>query len=178
MEEGVRFEERADGARFCLRCREVTHDLREATRREAAALYRANGNKLCAMVRVGSSGEVQFRPEPPPRGLATVGGAALALAVAACEPEPRSQSITASPETASVPAPSATPPTPEPAPQPAAPPPSVAAAAPETPPAPARDTTDHSTDASPRVEDHRRHRHRHEPVQHEDGMLVGALDGL
>lgn len=180
----VRFEERPDGTRFCLHCREVTHDLRYATRREAAALYRAHGGKLCAQVRVGPSGEVRFRAEAPARGLGSLGGAALALAVAACDPDTTSPPVTVSPEAPSAPPsvaaePSPSPPPPSPAAPPVAPA-STVAAAPEAPEPPVPDEAgiDHSTDASPHVEDHRSHRHRHAPVPQYDGELMGALDGL
>lgn len=179
----VRFEERPDGTRFCLHCREVTHDLRDATRREAAALYRANGGKLCAQVRVGPGGEVRFRAEPPARGLGSLGGAALALAVAACDPDATSPPVTVTPEAPSAPSSVAAEPPPPPEPPPASPvaPASTVAAAPEVPAPPVTDEAgiDHSTDASPNAEDHQTHRHRHAPVPHEDyGDLVGGLDGL
>lgn len=176
----VRFEERPDGTRFCLHCREVTHDLRDATRREAAALYRAHGGKLCARVRVGPSGEVRFRAEPPARGLGSLGGAALALAVAACDSDATRAPVSVSPETPSaLPSVAAEPPPPPAAPPPAAPPSTLLAAPePPEPTAPDEAAIDHSTDASPRVEDHRRHRHRHAPVLQDENELAGGLDGL
>lgn len=172
------FELRADGTRYCRTCRETTHDLRDATRAEVDALMRASGGKLCAVVRIGPSGEARFRGEPPPRGLSTVGGAALALAVAACQgpdepalaPEPPATLATPPPSTAIE----------------APPPPSsslpAAPAAPETsvmapPTTVAADGIDHSTDTSTSPVHHQAHHHRHAPtpIDGDPSLAVGGL---
>jgi hypothetical protein len=165
--EAPRFEER-DGGRWCHGCATMQYDLRGATRSEAVALMRAHGGHACARVRIGSDGAPKFVPERPARGVTAI-GAAFAMALAACEspPEP-----SVAPVAVETPPPTSAPPTTV-----AAPPPTT-----EAPPPPTSDAAiDHTTDASPVLEDHQQHRHRHAPVRHvshEDWGGEMGLDGL
>jgi len=167
VEPGVSFEERPEG-RFCLACGTVQHDLREATRSEALALIAANGGRICGEFRASASGEIQFRPEPPPRVGQAARGAALALALAGCgaprDDRAPSPIVTAEPATSPA-APStvvASPPSPSPTTL-ASPPPSE---------------VDHSTDASADAADHRSHVHTHAPVVvHGAGGPGGSVRG-
>jgi hypothetical protein len=151
VEPGVTFEERENG-RFCLSCREMQHDLTNATRREALALIDANGGRICGTFRVGPSGEVRFRPEAPARSANAARGAALALALAGCGSP---SETTATPTTTVAAPPSSAPPIE-----------STTTSLPIDP-----DTTDHSTDASSDATEHEGHAHTHAPV------LVGMGSG-
>jgi len=81
--EGVSFEERADG-RFCLRCEKKQHDFRGATRREVLAVLAREGGRACGQLRIGPGGAPRFVPEPPAKASA-LGGAMLAVMLAACD---------------------------------------------------------------------------------------------
>lgn len=168
----VAFEERGEG-RFCLSCREMQHDLRDATEREALALFASHGGKLCGRFRVGPAGELRFRAEKPAAAPNLVRGALLALTLGACEHEPDATVV-----------PEATPATPPPptsdeAPLaielPPPPPTSLAEAPPTTVATPPSDdetdTTsgassepDHETDQSLDPAHHRQHWHQHDAV--------------
>lgn len=158
---GVTFEER-EGGRFCLSCREMQHDLTNATLKEALALIEANGGRICGTFRAGPTGEVRFRPEPPSRSGSAARGAVLALALAGCG----SSNETPPPSLVAE------------APPTSAPPPSIGAPLPPTtvpatstvpatdvpPTSVADDATLHETDASNDVADHATHAHTHDPV--------------
>jgi hypothetical protein len=172
--EGPRFEERDDG-RFCHQCQEMQYDLRDATRAEVVALMRSKGGRICGRLRLGPSGEPRFKPEPPPRAMTVLRSAAVAATLAACG-SPSEPTVTPEPTVAAPPPSSATPI--------AAPPSSVAeapptAVAPVDPPAPDDPAIDHSTDASPHLADHQRHRHTHPLATIGDGTggsgLVGTM---
>lgn len=162
--EGPSFEERLDG-RFCHHCQELQYDLRDATRSEAVALIRAKGGRICGQVRLGPAGEPRFKPETPPRAQQMLRGAAVALALAACD-SPSEPTLTPEP-TVATPPPTTTTTVAE------APPPTTTIGDP--PPASvagADDAVDHSTDTSPNLADHQRHRHTH-PIA--NASSVGTL---
>lgn len=170
---GPRFEEREDG-RFCHHCQEMQYDLRDATRAEVVALIVSKRGRICGRLRTGPGGEPKFKPEPPPRGQQMLRGAAVALALAACD-SPSETSVTAEPTVAAPPPSVAAPPTSVAE----APPPPTTTVGIDPPPvsvATADDTIDHSTDDSPRLEDHRQHRHTH-PVATPDDA-IGELQAL
>ncbi len=172
--DGARFEARGEG-RFCLHCQEMQYDLRDATRAQVIALIDAKGGRICGRLRTGPGGEPHFRPEPPPRGLELLRGAAVALALAACD-APSEATVTPEPTTAAPPPSEASPP----------PTTSVAEAPPPTttvgldpPPtttiATADDTLDHSTDGSPNLADHQRHRHTHPAATDPNSVGIGGM---
>jgi hypothetical protein len=161
--EGPSFEDRSDG-RFCHHCRETQYDLRDATRSEVVALIRKKGGRVCGQLRLGPSGEPKFKPETPPRAQQLLRGAAVALALAACD-SPSEATVTPEPVALTPP------PTEAPPPQTTltgAPPPPATPVGIDPPQATeiatADDTIDHSTDQSANLADHRRHRHTHARV--------------
>jgi TonB family protein len=156
---GVTFEER-DGGRFCLSCREMQHDLRDATLSEALALFDANGGRLCGTFRTGPSGELRFKPDPPSRAGRAARGAALALALAGCGSE--STPADPAPVVTTAAPPSSAPPT-----SVAEAPPSTVAEPPPTTTAPPPDvlsSATHATDASTDASHHAGHWHTHAQV--------------
>lgn len=63
--------------RFCISCNRVVHDFSNLTRREAAALLRNSGGRLCAKISYDSNGRVKFRREPDCRPVSRIVGISL-----------------------------------------------------------------------------------------------------
>lgn len=67
--------------RFCDKCDKHVHNLSEMTEREAKSLLDGqHGARICVRYRVGTDGQVRFRPEVRRAGFVAV----LSLAMAAC----------------------------------------------------------------------------------------------